>query len=227
MHVRPETAGTGAQPRDQAASASCLTRAPEHIRKDDQGVRYAVLLRSGCGRAPNADYEPRRCRPGIPGACAPIIRLCAPPGHLAGQPYRGISGYLAFCWLRSCSRRMSACPWCWASWRSTWRYYPAQRERPRRLPCSRSSSSGDAVRGGMTRMPRGAPGGRRPRRIRVSPPHRRPTGGMINSRNLSAKADQAHGAASWTSGTVTYSLATLVLQTLRAARERWTSDVRR
>jgi transposase InsO family protein len=30
-----------------------------------------------------------------------------------------------------------------------------------------------------------------PRRIRVNPPQRRPPGGMINSRNLSAKADQA------------------------------------
>jgi transposase InsO family protein len=31
-----------------------------------------------------------------------------------------------------------------------------------------------------------------PRRIRISPPQRRPASGMINSRNLSAKADQAH-----------------------------------
>jgi hypothetical protein len=31
-----------------------------------------------------------------------------------------------------------------------------------------------------------------PRRIRVNPLQRQPAGGMINSRNLSAKADQAH-----------------------------------
>ncbi len=35
------------------------------------------------------------------------------------------------------------------------------------------------------------PGLSQPRRIRVNPPQRRPTGGMINSSNLSAKADQA------------------------------------
>jgi hypothetical protein len=37
---------------------SCLPRTREHIRKDDHGVRYAVLLPSGRGRAPNADLYP-------------------------------------------------------------------------------------------------------------------------------------------------------------------------
>ena len=47
--------------------------------------------------------------------------------------------------LRSCSRRMSACPQCWASSRSMWRYTQRSGSGPRRLPRRMSSSPSDDV----------------------------------------------------------------------------------
>ena len=52
-------------------------------------------------------------------------------------------------------------------------------------PSSTTSRAGTTPAGcKLPRLPQ-------PCRIRVNPPQRRPTGGMINSRNLSVKADQA------------------------------------
>jgi hypothetical protein len=46
----------------------------------------------------------------------PVMRM---PNRWAGQPSCGMSGHLTRYSLMSCSRRMSACPQCWASSRST------------------------------------------------------------------------------------------------------------